>query len=229
MKKGYTLIELLIVMTIIVTLMSVGSYGIITYSKARGVGAAVDVAAMQVMMAKNLARNVGEAPYLGGRSRLLIHTDNSKTDPQNIERHLRFMIIQRLSDDMGTPEPEDDVWEIASKGVYLPKGGYYSPALSNQLSLSPPIPIPTTDVILPGDTETTKCDYYEFKGSGAITTILVNPPVGVNAPRLVISGGSKPPGAAEPIRKNKNVGGFVIWRNGSTHLIRHPDQISPSL
>lgn len=227
MKKGFTLLEMLVVLTIIATLLSLSSWGLTVFSKNRSVGVGVDLAAGQLALAKNAARNEpGEAPNQGGRARLLIHTDNSRTDILSRERHLRYMVIQRLSDDNGTPEPEDDVWEIAGKGIYLPKHAFYSPSLSNQPDLSPPVLIPTIDVILPGDTETSKCDYFEFVGCGTISTVLVNPAVGEKAPRLVISGGSKPPGSAEPIRvNNKNVGGFVIWRNGSTHLIRHPEQV----
>ena len=40
-KKGFTLIELIVVMTIIATLMTIGSFGISNFTKAKGVGMAV--------------------------------------------------------------------------------------------------------------------------------------------------------------------------------------------
>jgi hypothetical protein len=48
-------------------------------------------------------------------------------------------------------------------------------------------------------------------------------------PRFVIRAGSLPPGATEPIPASgageRNVGGFVIWKNGRTAVFRHPDQV----
>ena len=47
-------------------------------------------------------------------------------------------------------------------------------------------------------------------------------------PRFVIRAGSLPPGTTEPIAASgageRNVGGFVIWKNGRTAVFRHPDQ-----
>ena len=127
---------------------------------------------------------------------------------------------------MNTPDEADDEWEFAARGTYLPDGGFYSVALSNQ----PDLQIPTVSVTLPGDTTETVCSYYEFKGVAGISTLITKPGAGA---RFVISGGVLPPGAAEPIRNEKsgkkNVGGFMIWRNATTSLIRHPDQIDPDL
>lgn len=221
-KKGFTLIELIVVMTIIATLMTIGSFGISNFTKAKGVGMAVSTSQAIVSEAALIAKLNGTPPYAGGRTRLLIHTDSSKTGVEDRKRYLRFLIIQRLADDMNTPDEADDEWEFAARGTYLPDGGFYSVALSNQ----PDLQIPTVSVTLPGDADETVCSYYEFKGVAGISTLITKPGAGA---RFVISGGVLPPGAAEPIRNEKsgkkNVGGFMIWRNATTSTIRHPDQI----
>ena len=52
---------------------------------------------------------------------------------------------------------------------------------------------------------------------------------GNDVPRFVIRAGSLPPGSTEPIAASgageRNVGGFVIWKNGRTAVFRHPDQV----
>ena len=52
---------------------------------------------------------------------------------------------------------------------------------------------------------------------------------GNDVPRFVIRAGSLPPGSTEPIPASgageRNVGGFVIWKNGRTAVFRHPDQV----
>jgi hypothetical protein len=208
--------------------MTIGSYGISNFTKSRGVDVAVTTAAQKIQEAAQVAMLQREKNS-GGRSRLLIHTDSTKLAPSERERYLRFMIVHQLIDDKGTPDLSDDEWEFSSRGTYLPKGGYYSVSLSNQ----PEATIPTVSVILPGDTATTRCHYYEFKGSAGIRALIVDPKIGALAPRLIISGGSLPPGAPEPIRSDKsgkkNVGGLVIWRNASTSRITHPDQIDTNL
>ena len=113
----------------------------------------------------------------------------------------------------------DDFWEITKKGYSLAKNAWFIPSLSNQTDLT----IPTISVKLPAqsEAETSNCYYYLFNSQG----IMVNPKPATLAPRFIVSGGSMPPGNTEPIRKDKNVAGFVIWRNGTTSQIKHPEQI----
>ena len=215
-KPGYTLIELLIVISIMATLMTIGSFGISNFSKARGVSTGVTLAQQYTQAAKETALT------RPSRSRLLIHGTNDPTNTLHRERYLRYMVIQVLN--AGPDEQlntDDDFWEIAQKGKYLPNRAWFIPSLSNQTDLI----IPTVDARLPGqpDGETSTCFYYEFNTQGLLT----DPKPGVLAPRFVISGGSLPPGTVEPIRSDddRNVGGFVIWKKGTTSRIKHPDQI----
>ena len=215
-KPGYTLIELLVVISIIALLMTIGSYGILNFSKSQGVNMGVTVGQQYMQTARDVA-TTGPS-----RARLLIHGTSDPTNSLHRERYLKYMAIQVLN--LGPDErsdTDDDFWEIAQKGVTLPDNAWFIPSLSNQTDLT----IPTADVRLPGQPaeETSTCYYYEFNRQG----ILTNPKPGVKAPRFIISGGSLPPGTAEPIRSDndRNVGGFVIWKKGTTSRITHPDQI----
>jgi prepilin-type N-terminal cleavage/methylation domain-containing protein len=213
-KKGFTLIEMIVVMAIIATLATIGSFGIKNFSKAQGVSTAVPIAEGAMSLAKNAAM------HRPSRARLLIHATNDPTVTLNRERYLRYMIIQTLN--YGPDERRDtadDFWEFTSRGISLPDSAWFIQSLSNQVGHEIPV---LENVILPGN-NTARCYYYEFNSQG----ILTNPLVGVKAPRFIISGGSMPPGSVEPIRQDddKNVGGFVIWKKGNTSTIKHPSQI----
>lgn len=221
-ERGFTLIELLIVISIIVTLMAVGSFGITNFSKSRGPHMAATEAQGMFSLAKL------EAIAKGTFVRVLIHAENDPNNTLHRERYLKYITIQSLNrgpnerrdTPAGAPEPlEDDFWEITQRGQMLSKNAWFIPSLSNQTDLT----IPTVYVRLPGQSEgeLSRCYYYEFNSQG----IIRDPKPGAVAPRFIVSGGSMPPGNVEPIRKDKNVAGFVIWRNGTTSQIQHPEQI----
>ena len=226
---AYTLIELLIVISLITVLMTVGSFGIKNFSKARGVEAAVPIAQGVFAQARNLAIQKGTD------TRVLVHFYNN-TLRLNRDRMLRFMIVQYLDDNDTPADPSDDEWENASKGVYLPDGVYYSPNLSGQGN-APNVkggsPARTVDTRLPGQgaNDISTCCQYKFNSQGII--IAPAPDSGTDygndVPRFVIRAGVLPPGTTEPIAASgagsKNAGGFVIWKNGRTSKFRHPDQI----
>lgn len=213
-KNGFTLIEMLVVISIITILMAVGSFGIKDFTKSQGVSTAVPIAEGMVQLAKI------DATALSSRARLLIHAQNSPENELHRERYLRYLIVQTLNyGPDGQSDTSDDFWEIKSRGKALPKNAWFIPSLSNQTGLT----IPTITVKLPAQAEgeTSLCYYYEFNSQG----ILVDPAPNTIAPRFILGGGSLPPGTVEPITENKNYDGFVIWRNGTTSKIRHPEQI----
>jgi len=145
------------------------------------------------------------------------------------------MVVQ-YEDDNGTEITTDDEWVTASKGVKLPEGVYYSPALSGR-GVAPNVvggnPVRTVDTRLPAQAVglISTCYQYEFNSQG----IIIKPEpdsdteYGNNPPRFVIRAGSLAPGQTEPTAASgageRNAGGFVIWRNGRTSVFRHPDQI----
>lgn len=210
---AFTLVEMLVVISIITVLLTIGSMGLKNMSKASGVGAGIPIAEAIFAEARSLA--VGK----GTRARVLIHATEDHTNEYHRERYLRYMAIQYDADG----DPTTDDWVLASKGVSLPKAVYFMKNLSEQGGLT----LPTeASVSLPGGSSASaSCYYYEFNAEGMI----VPAPSGNNVPRFVIASGSLPPGTKDPIISGKNMGGFVIWRTGRTSLFRHPDQIDSSL
>ena len=225
---GYSLLELLIVISIMATLMTVGSFGIKNFSKASGVSAAIPIAQGVFSQARSLAIERST------NTRVLIHYYNN-TLRLNRERMLRYMVVQYEEKDENGEFYTPPRWETASKGVKLPDGVFYSPALSGR-GVAPNVvgADRTVDARLPAQAAglTSTCVQYEFNSQGIITkpeadgggTDYVN-----NVPRFVIRAGSLPPGRTEPIAAGgageRNAGGFVIWKNGRTAVFRHPDQI----
>lgn len=223
LAPAFTLVEMLIVITIITILLTVGAMGLKNMAKASGVSAGLPVA--EAIFAE--ARTIAQAK--GTNVRVLIHAEKDHNNEYHRERFLRYMAIayEELDDD-GVPTQE---WVIASKGSNLPQGVYFVKSLSETegLTLNE-----MQNVQLPGGPEARgKCFYYEFNREG----LIIDPEIsedgeGSNVPRFVIRAGSLPPGADEPVPSGsakKNVGGFVIWSTGRTSLFRHPDQIDPSL
>ena len=208
---AFTLVEMLVVITIITVLLTLGAVGLKDMAKAGGVSAGLPVA--EAIFAEARAMAIGK----GTKARVVIHGTHDKTDEYHRERYLRYMAIQYL-DTQGT----DDVWVMASKGVSLPKGVYFMKTLSETGGLTIKS---ESDIELPGKSDTT-CFYYVFNAEGMISD---PSPSGDSVPRFVIASGSLAPDATEPTIRDKNVGGFVIWRAGGTSLIRHPDQIDPTL
>lgn len=223
LAPAFTLIEMIVVIGIITVLMTIGSFGLKNFTKASGVGVAVPLAEGVFAQARALAMEKGTD------ARVLIHADNNTTNSLNRERNLRYMVVQYLEDDKDTPDPTDDVWTTASRGVSLPEGVYYSPALSGQ-GAAPNVDVAPVNPTLPGAVASV-CRYYTFNSQG----IIVEPEpdsgteYGNNVPRFVIRAGILPPGSTEPTASaaggEKNVGGFVIWRTGRTSVFRHPDQV----
>ena len=173
---AFSLLELLVVISIIAVLMTIGSYGIKNFSKASGVSAAIPIAQGVFSQARSLAIEKGTD------TRVMMHADN-RTDNLNRERNRST-----------APNP-------GQSSTVLPGG-----AVQN-------------------------CRVYEFNSQGIITS---PPPTngtayGNDVPRFVIRAGSLPPGTTEPIPAGgageRNVGGFVIWKNGRTAVFRHPDQV----
>ena len=207
---AFSLLELLVVISIIAVLMTIGSYGIKNFSKASGVSAAIPIAQGVFSQARSLAIEKGTD------TRVMMHADN-RTDSLNRERNLRYMVVQ-YEDDGGN-------WVTASRGIKLPEGVFYSAYLSN-LGAAPDTSISSGN--LPGGA-VQNCRTYEFNSQGIITSPA---PSGNNVPRFVIRAGSLPPGRAAPIAASgageSNASGFVIWKNGRTAVFRHPDQIASS-
>ena len=74
---GYSLLELLVVLSIMATLMTIGSYGIKNFSKASGVSAAIPIAQGVFSQAEHSRSRKGT------NTRVMMHADN-RTDTSTV-------------------------------------------------------------------------------------------------------------------------------------------------
>lgn len=204
LRKGFSLVELLAVMTIIAVLLSLASVGINQIGKGQGVTAGLAMGEGLLAQARSLAVNNNT------RARLIIHSDLNDNDPTERERYRRMMmVVFKEIDEDGNEEEE---WSRAGSPTFLPKSVYFSPEMSRADMRAGGV-LPTEQHQLSSNaSDTRQCYYYEFNGQGVIST----PGAG-----FVISSGARPTGAEEPILGgSKDVGGFVVLKNGGTTLIR---------
>ena len=208
---AFTLVEMIVVMTIITILLTVGALGLKNLTKASGVSAGVPVAEATFAEARAIA--IGK----GTRARVMIDAD--QTDD---ERYLRYLVIAYFDEDTSR-------WVTESQGSFLPKSVYYSQTYSKVSHSSGGLADFSNLATLDIYASTTQLNrneklsgpyfYYEFNSEGNVTTPGASFVVGV---------GAKTPGAAKPradAAGAKNFGGFVVWKKGSTSVFRHPDQI----
>lgn len=203
-RKGFSLVELLAVMSIIAILLSLASVGISRIGKGQGVTAGLAIGEGLLAQARILAMN-NNAP-----ARLIIHGDLNDSDPIQRERYRRMMmVVHQTTDDEGRINP---TWKRVGSPTFLPQGVYYSPEMSSaDMRLGGVLPEDRHQLTNQA-ADTWQCHFYEFNGQGVCTT----PGAG-----FVVVNGARPSGAAQPMLGGKlDLGGFVVLKNGGTTMIR---------
>ncbi len=207
---AFTLVEMLVVITIIGVLLTVGALGLRNLSKSSGVSAGVPLAEAVFAEARGLSSGTG------GASRVLI-----AADPDDNDRYLRYMLVVYQS--------ESGRWVAASRGIYLPKGVYLSQNFSylDHAGETGGIPSENHQVYSSdtGGSSNTNLSgayfYYQFNSEGNAA----NP-----GASFIVGTGNKPPGASNPKVGSgsgvANFGGFMVWKKGTTSIFRHPDQMN---
>ncbi len=208
-RQGFTLIEMLVVLVIISTLIGIGAQVMKNATTAQG----TDTGAA---MAENL---FGEARGLAKTSststRVVIYAGGGTGEER--EKHLRYMGIAKM-DDNGTPDnTTDDTWgdRLIARGVQLPANVYFNAKLSGDPQ--------TTNMRIPGLSNTQKCYYYEFNSEG-----ILEDPAGSFPAAFVVQSGKLYPTDDQPREAktgSRDVSGFAIWKRGNTSLFRSPNQI----
>ena len=214
-RSGFSLVELLTVIAIISILMTVATVGIGGLLAGKGVTTAVSTTEAVFAEARTLA--------MGKLTNAAVLV--SIQDPTNMDTYLRRLVVAYKAIDPVTNQQSEE-WTLSSRGVLLPEKVYYSQMLSKKDHRTGSGGMDTVSL---GGTNV-KRDYqgqylkYEFNAEGICTT---------PGASFVIGTGTRIAGSTDPRpRMNKSAqrdfGGFVIWRNGSTSLFRNPLQILKS-
>ncbi|MBK1792381.1 pilus assembly FimT family protein [Persicirhabdus sediminis] len=219
LRPAFTLVEMIVVISIITVLLSVGAMSLQNMTESKGVSSGIPIAEGLFAEARTLAMSKGT------NARVYIHAETTSREQQDLARRLRYMsVFYENTDDEGNVITGE--WIASSRGESLPQGVFFDQQLSE---LNGPI-IPQDTATLPGNRTPKTCYYYEFNAEGIISDPGLSQGSEQTA-RFVLRSGSLPPGASAPIAgKNKrDVGGFVIWPSGRTSLFRSPNQIDSSL
>lgn len=215
-RKGFSLVELLVVMTIIAVLLSVASVGISNIGKGQGLTAGLSLGEGLFNQARNLAINQNTT------ARVLIHIDLNDAIPEERKRYRRMMqVVYKETDPETGLEKGPNDWVRVGQPVFLPDKVYFSPELS-LIDMRNGGMLPTDQHQLSSQIDDThECVYYEFNGQGICST----PGAG-----FVLENGARPVNRERAIvGSSKSVGGLVVMRNGSTSIIRDVNRIATGL
>lgn len=227
--RGFTLVEMLVVIAIMSILMTAGAIGL---SGMGGKGVTSGVASAESLFDE--ARSIAVGKNL--RAAVLVAKDltNNKTD--NLKR---IIVAAEETETSPTapnfgqakdPTSTTPNWVITSRGAVLPDQVYFSKVLSeaNRKSGSGPLETVKATKIksAPGKAVTASYEgeyyIYEFNAEG----ICKSP-----GASFIVGSGARP--INKPLDKPKvtasakrDFGGFMVWRNGRTSMYRSPEQMS---
>ncbi|MFT4177640.1 MAG: prepilin-type N-terminal cleavage/methylation domain-containing protein [Luteolibacter sp.] len=212
--RGFSLVELLVVIAIISILMSVAAIGIGGMTGGKSVTTAL--ASTEAFFEE--ARTHAISSHVP--TRVLVDV----SDPADRENYLRRMItVYQKTDEDGKALP--DQWLLLNRGLVLPDQVFFSRNFSKtsieenaESAELPELELEESADIRPAYAG--KYLYYEFNPEGLCST---------PGASFIIGTGVRPGTAERPMvtaAAKRDFGGFVIWRNGRTSLIRSPQQMN---
>jgi prepilin-type N-terminal cleavage/methylation domain-containing protein len=206
-KPGFSLIELLAVITIISILMTVAAIGVGGILGGKGVTSAVSMA--ESVFDEARSASVSKRT----RARVLVDVN----DPKDRENYLRRMLVvfEDLDEDGNVVS---DKWVLSGRAVMLPEQTYFSRDFSrkSQEAGSELDQMTLSDV---NRTFQGTYVYYEFNGEGVSSNPGASFVVGTGAREI----GAPKPRVSESTKRD--FGGLIVWRNGRTSVFRSPEQI----
>lgn len=234
--RGFTLIELMVVMAIIGLLMTMSANVLRDAGKGRGLDSGVDM--LETMVREARATAQGNDCY----TRLIIAKDED--DKSMDTRHLRYMTVQmkRKNENTrgtydGTDIEGEGVWVTTSAGVTLPPGVFFSPTYSTTLKWMDHAggDMLGQEVTRLAGKGQTAVYYIEFDEKGRYVTPQSDPLNSPPAQRLVVISGR--PGSGnrakdgvipsdfDAQRRPAAAQGIVIWPSGDIGKLRTSRQV----
>jgi prepilin-type N-terminal cleavage/methylation domain-containing protein len=216
--RGFTLVEMLIVIVIMSVLMTAGAIGL---SGMGGKGVSSGAATVESLFDEARSTAIGNRT----RARVLIADELTNSPADNLRRIV--VITEDLDASTGLPKSPES-WSLSSRASVLPDQVYFSEKLSKKDHTGGGT---IEKMTLSGSTIKPaylgKYYYYEFNAEGVCSTPGASFVIGTGARGLGSAGLTSSPKVTAAAKRD--FGGFVVWRNGSTSAFRSPDQISSSL
>jgi prepilin-type N-terminal cleavage/methylation domain-containing protein len=197
-RAGFSLVELLLVMSIIAVIVGLSANIVRNPTRAHQVPAAVNLSStvFQAARAAAITRN----------ARTMVLINNNTADPQNYRRQI--LTVQSDKDSAGS-----DIWRAVGNPVLLPIGTFFDRDKSVDGAGKGPSPL---SLSVPGTTQT-EWLAYTFAANGAS-----------EAPgtRYIIAKGTLNAASKEFVDLNQaDIGGFVLRRVGHVTMFRDSAQI----
>lgn len=188
---------------VVTLLMTIGAIGLNNLSSGKSVGSAVAQAESMFDYARQaaIANNTN--------SRVLVPKSLAGAGERHPDDLRRILVAIQDSD--------PNQWKLTDRGEFFPPNVFFSQDFSRTAEGTT---IPSGTISGLSAAFSGEFFYYEFNSMGISTT----PGAG-----FVVGSGAWPPNDTNQPRVNRkserDFGGFVVWRNGSTSLYRSPAQI----